>query len=192
MPRLWNETIDAHRRAVREATLDAAARLVAERGLAGVTMSEIAEATGIGRATLYKYFPDVDAILFGWHERQVARHLEHLAKVRDGTNDPAQRLPAVLEAYGSIQQKHPTSEIAALLHRGDHMARAEHHLAALVRDLIVEGVHAGEIRNDTAPEELARFCLHALTAARSARSKATVRRLVKLTLAGLQPPRRRR
>ncbi|MDR0358963.1 MAG: TetR/AcrR family transcriptional regulator, partial [bacterium] len=73
MPRLWNDTIEAHRQAVREATLDTAADLVAERGLASVTMSQIAEQTGIGRATMYKYFRDVDSILIAWHERQVDR-----------------------------------------------------------------------------------------------------------------------
>ncbi|RUV80905.1 TetR/AcrR family transcriptional regulator, partial [Mesorhizobium sp. M5C.F.Ca.IN.020.14.1.1] len=78
MPKLWNETIDAHRRAVRDATLDATAALVAERGLLSVTMAKIAEETGIGRATLYKYFRDVEAILVAWHERQVTGHLEHL------------------------------------------------------------------------------------------------------------------
>ncbi|HEX5902785.1 MAG TPA: helix-turn-helix domain-containing protein, partial [Actinomycetota bacterium] len=56
MPRLWTETVDAHRREVRSAVLDAAADLVAERGLRSVTMSEIAHRSGIGRATLYKYF----------------------------------------------------------------------------------------------------------------------------------------
>ncbi|TJV36742.1 MAG: helix-turn-helix transcriptional regulator, partial [Mesorhizobium sp.] len=55
MPKLWNETIDAHRRAVRDACLDTTAALVAEHGLLSVTMSKIAEETGIGRATLYKY-----------------------------------------------------------------------------------------------------------------------------------------
>ena len=37
--------------------------MVAAHGLASVTMSRIAEETGIGRATLYKYFSDVEAIL---------------------------------------------------------------------------------------------------------------------------------
>ena len=32
VPKLWTETIDAHRAAVREAALDATAALVAERG----------------------------------------------------------------------------------------------------------------------------------------------------------------
>src|SRR6266508_4210937 len=74
MPKLWNKTIEAHRREVRDATLDTAAKLVAEHGLRAVTMSQIAEHTGIGRATLYKYFSGVEAILLAWHERQITGH----------------------------------------------------------------------------------------------------------------------
>jgi len=61
-----------------------------------VAMSQIAEQTGIGRATLYKYFPDVDAILHAWHERQIAGHLAQLAAARDR---PGARLEAVLRTY---------------------------------------------------------------------------------------------
>src|SRR5919198_6449165 len=102
MPKLWNETIEAHRREVRDATLDTAAALVAEHGLRSVTMSQIAEATGIGRATLYKYFPDVEAILVAWHDRHVSAHLEHLAAVRDQHGEPGEQLEAVLLGYAHI------------------------------------------------------------------------------------------
>src|SRR6266566_8124543 len=102
VPKLWTETIEEHRRAVREATLDTTAALVAEHGLASVTMSRIAEETGIGRATLYKYFPDVEAILVAWHERQINRHLDYLAEVRDRAGAPGGRLQAVLEAYAHL------------------------------------------------------------------------------------------
>ena len=98
MPRLWDETIEAHRRAVRDAILDTTRALVTEHGLLSVTMSRIAEETGIGRATLYKYFPGVEAILLAWHERHVAGHLEHLAELRDRAGGAAERLEAVLEA----------------------------------------------------------------------------------------------
>src|SRR5687767_2901383 len=67
MPKLWNETIETHRRDVRDAILDATSSLVAEGGLRSVTMSLIAEKADIGRATLYKYFPDIEAILKSWH-----------------------------------------------------------------------------------------------------------------------------
>jgi len=47
----------------------------------------------------------------------------------------------------------------------------------------------GNLRKDVAPDELATYCLHALTAASNLASKAAVRRLVTVTLAGLRPPR---
>src|SRR5712692_2393831 len=138
MPKLWNETIEAHRRAVRDAILDTTAALVAEHGLASVTMSQIAEETGIGRATLYKYFSDVEAILFAWHERQVTGHLEYLAEVRDRAGDAHERLHAVLDAFALISFEHHDTDLAALLHRGDHVAQAERRLTQLVRRLLVD------------------------------------------------------
>ena len=187
VPKLWSDTIDAHRREVRDAILDATASVVAEHGLQSVTMSQIAEYTGIGRATLYKYFPDVDAILLAWHERHVARHLEHLAAVRDQAGDAGERLRAVLEAYALIAYERHDTELAARLHRGKHIARAQQRLSGLIRDLLIDAAEAREVRDEVAPDELATYCLHALTAASSMPSKAAVRRLVALTLAGLRP-----
>ncbi|MGH2435854.1 MAG: TetR/AcrR family transcriptional regulator [bacterium] len=189
MPKLWNETIKAHRREVRDAILDTTAALVAEHGLTSVTMSQIAEETGIGRATLYKYFSGVEAILVAWHERQVTRHFEHLVEVRNQAGDADERLEAVLEAFALISHEHHGTELAALLHRGEHVARAQQHLRGFIRDLLSEGANTGDLRDDVAPDELASFCLHALTAASSLPSKTAVRRLVTVTLAGLRPPR---
>lgn len=183
---MWNDTIEAHRAAVRGATMDTTAALVAKHGLASVTMSQIAEQTGIGRATLYKYFADVDAIMMAWHERQVAAHLDHLAAVRDhAAGSASQRLAAVLEAYALIARQHPDSELAAMLHRGDHIARAEQHLRNFIAQLIAEGARAGVLRDDIGAKELAIYCLHALTAAGSLPSQAAVHRLVAVTLAGI-------
>ena len=66
MPQLWAETIAAHQAEVREAILDAAGELLQRRGLLSLSMSEIAAAADIGRATLYKYFPDVEHVLAAW------------------------------------------------------------------------------------------------------------------------------
>ncbi len=190
MPKLWNETIEAHRREVRDAILETTAGLVAERGLRAVTMSRIAEETGIGRATLYKYFPDVEAIVLAWHERQIAGHLERLVQVRDRDGGAAQRLEAVLEAYAFISHEsrgHHDTELAALLHRDEHVARADHQLRHLLRDLVADAAKAGDVRDDVDPDELVGYCLHALTAASGLPSKAAVRRLVAVTLVGLRP-----
>ncbi|MBJ7593312.1 MAG: TetR/AcrR family transcriptional regulator [Candidatus Dormibacteraeota bacterium] len=191
MPRLWNETIEAHRRDVRLAILDTTAALVGAHGLLSVTMSQIAEETGIGRATLYKYFSDVESILLAWHERQIAAHLEQLAEARDQAGGASERLHAVLEAFALIAHEsrgHRDTELAAFLHRDQHVGHAQHQVHALIRGLLTEGAENGDLRNDVAPDELASYCLHALTAASSLPSKAAVRRLVAVTLAGLRPP----
>ena len=190
VPKLWNETIEAHRRAVRDTTLNTTAALVAKHGLRSVTMSQIAEQTGIGRATLYKYFPDVEAILLAWHERQATGHLAHLVEVRDRADDAGEKLEAVLEAYALMTYERPDgTELAALVHRGEHVARAQQQLSDMIRDLLRKAAETGDLRDDVAPEELASYCLHALTAASILPSKAAVRRLVTVTLAGLRPPR---
>ncbi|HYY45098.1 MAG TPA: TetR/AcrR family transcriptional regulator [Actinomycetota bacterium] len=190
MPRLWNQTIESHRREVRDAILNTTVALVEKRGLLAVTMSQIAEKAGIGRATLYKYFPDVETILYAWHEEQIGRHLQHLAEVRDRAKDPGERLANVLGAYAVISHQsrgHRDTELAALLHRDEHVARAEHRLQDMIRDLVAEAAKAGAVRGDMPPGELAHYCLHALTAAGTLSSRAAVRRLVEVTLAGLRP-----
>ncbi len=191
MPKLWNATIAAHRREVRNTILSTTVALVTEHGLASVTMSQIAKETGIGRATLYKYFPGVEAILVAWHEGQIADHLQHLAELRNQAGDAGERLKAVLEAYAfiSYHRGHHGAELGALLHRGEHMVKAEQQLIDLFRDLLAEVATTGDLRDDVPPEELASYCLHALIATSSLPSAAAVHRLVTVILAGLRPPR---
>jgi AcrR family transcriptional regulator len=204
VPKLWRETIEAHRREVRDAILDTTVRLLAEHGFTAVTMSQIAEETGIGRATLYKYFPDVEAILAAWHERQVNAHLAELARVRDRAGDGTNRLAAVLEAYALMIHEGrghlgaQMGELAASVHhdeahehhqRGTHGAHGRAQLRTFLRDLLSEATAAGAVRDDLTPDELATYCHHALSAAGSLPSKAAVRRLVAVTLDGIRPPR---
>ena len=189
VPKLWKDTIETHRRAVHDAAMDVAVAVVDERGLRSVTMSEIAERTGIGRATLYKYFPDVESILRAWHERQIAQHLEQLAAARDGARDPAGRLRAVLAAFGTIAQEshgHRDTELASLLHRDHALGGAQRRLVHLIAEVIRDAAATGAVRRDVSAEELASYCVHALSAARGVRSAAALSRLVDVTLAGLK------
>ncbi|MER7249415.1 TetR/AcrR family transcriptional regulator [Kribbella sp. NPDC000426] len=176
MPKLWTDTIAGHRESVREAVLDATASVVAERGLTGVTMSAVAQRAGVGRATLYKYFPDVESILTAWHQRQVADHLRQLTEIWTETG----RLEAVLEAYAFICHEHPPSEPAASLHRSEHVARGREQLVDFLAGLMTD------VRDDVPAKELATYCVHALGAAGAVPSKAAVRRLVAVVLSGLR------
>lgn len=155
--------------------------LVVEHGLRSVTMSQIAEKTGIGRATLYKYFPDVETILLAWHEQQIAVHLEELAEVREQAGEPVAGLRAMLEAYANISRQsrgHGDGALMAVLHRDDRVGHAERQIHRMVRDLLAEGARIGVFRDDVVPDELATYCLHAVTAARALPSEDAVRRLV--------------
>lgn len=191
VPRLWNETIAAHRNDVREAILETTWRLVEEQGLLSITMSGVAEETGIGRATLYKYFPNVESILLAHHQRHVEQHLAHLEELGKQPGEPVDKLVAVLTEYSLIsfyRGRHASPDLAALLHRGDQADGAEQTVRGLLRDLIMNARRAGAIRNDTSPDELAAYCQHALGAAADAPSEAAARRLAAVTISGLQTP----
>jgi AcrR family transcriptional regulator len=191
VPKLWSDTIDAHRRDVRSAILDAAWALAIERGVTAVKMAHVAERTGIGRATLYKYFPDVESMLIAHHERHMEDHLEQLAALRDGDGDVGERLKAVLRLYAGIAQARGqhAPELMTLVHRGEPAAGAQQQLIQALQALLTEAAEAGQVRSDVPVEELAGFGLHALSAARGLKSKAAVERLVDVTMAGLRAPR---
>jgi AcrR family transcriptional regulator len=189
MPKLWTETVEAHRHEVRLAIMDTTANLVAEQGLRSVTMSEIAVRTGIGRATLYKYFSDVDAILLAWHQRHIESHLQHLAEVRDETDEPEERLQRVLETFAHHaheSRSHRENELAGMLHRGEHMEVVQRELTQFLKGILQDEAGAGRIRSDVSPDELAEYCIHALTAAANLKTRAAVNRLVAVTLGSLK------
>ena len=184
---MWTETVQTHRQEVREAILDAASNLVQSRGLLAVTMSDIAEATGIGRATLYKYFPDVEMILSAWHQRHVEAHLAELRRIQQRTADPVARLQAVLARYADICRKRRRQggdELAAALHRSAQVRKLQLELLDLISGLVADAAEAGEVRQDVPAGELASYCVHALAAAGTS-STAAVDRLVDVVWTGI-------
>lgn len=66
--------------ATRKALADAALALFMERGFDRVTVAEIADAADVSIATLFKYFPSKEALLF---DRDADREAELVAAVRD-------------------------------------------------------------------------------------------------------------
>ncbi|MHB8718363.1 MAG: SbtR family transcriptional regulator [Candidatus Dormibacteria bacterium] len=93
--------------------------------------------------------------------------------------------------YASIQHAlratHAT-DLAAHLHGGKHVAQKRRQLVGMVRELIAAAAEEGTVRADVTPDGLATYCLHALAAASDLPSKTAIRRLVQVTMAGLQPP----
>jgi len=60
----------------------------------------------------------------------------------------------VLEAYAlmSHHREHHGTELAAFLHRGGRVARAQQQLRDMIRDLLTEAAETGDLRDDVAPD----------------------------------------
>lgn len=185
MPKLWTDTIEAHHEAVREAVLDQAAKLISKDGLSALTMSRLAETSGIGRATLYKYFGDLQEVLAAWHERHIAEHLRQLHAARERTSDSLEALETVLLTYAMGLWKQRGEPLAAALHKLPHMPSARDRLTHFVRVLFETAAKEGRIRSDVPANELAGYALAAIEAAAECGSATAVKRLVSLIMQSL-------
>lgn len=193
MPRNWTDTVDAHRVEVRSAILNSAWELVGADGLFAVTMSRIAEASGISRATLYKYFPNVESILTAYHLQHVEAHVGHLQALADEPGQPLERLNALATAWMEICRRrfeHGSGDLSSLLHREPAVAQAEERVRELFRSVLDRARTSRDIRADIPVADLADYCIRALAAASSTASAATRATLVEMTISGLLSPRR--
>ena len=170
MPRIWADTIDTHRRQVTDAVLDATAGLVEEAGPMSVTMSAIAARAGIGRATLYKYFADVESILVAWHHRQFDDRLSQLAALAgSGVGTLDELIGWALHQRRHLRDHHHSSIVGtlaeALAAPGSGMPDAvERSVVHALRDVVSDLAQRGEARHDVDPETLARWLLHGIHA----------------------------
>jgi AcrR family transcriptional regulator len=187
MPKIWNDTIENHHAAVKAAVLDAAADLIAEFGAGHLTMSAVAARTGIGRATLYKYFPDIETLLTAWHERQVAQHVAQLAEIARRPGTPRELLATALETYVRNAFGRRGGHDLIGLHGTNHVARARGHLLEFFSGLIGRAQEAGQVRADSPAGELAAYAVAALDAASALPTKAATVRLIAVVLDGLAP-----
>lgn len=84
--------------------LDAAAGLFARDGVGSVGMAEVAAAAGCSRATLYRYFPNRDALRMAFVQREARRLGVEIAAATARRSDPATRLEAaVLKAVDAVR-----------------------------------------------------------------------------------------
>jgi AcrR family transcriptional regulator len=83
--------------------LDAAGRVFAARGVQAAKMGDVAREAGCSRGTLYRYFPDRDALRRAYVEREARRVGAAVARAVAGIDDARPRLvEAMLAAWRAV------------------------------------------------------------------------------------------
>ena len=82
------------------------------------------------------------------------------------------------------RRRHGDDERAAVLHRSAQVRKSQQQLHDLISTLLAEAAEAGAVRQDVPAEELANYCVHALTAAGNS-STTAIDRLIDVVWTGI-------
>ena len=87
--------------------LETATSVFADKGYRNTDVQTIADAIGVGKGTVYRYFPSKQELFFAAVDRGMTNFLEELANEADKHTEPLDRLAAVVHAYLNYFQVHP-------------------------------------------------------------------------------------
>lgn len=139
----------------RRGILSRSAKLFAEHGYTGTSITMIADACGVSKALMYHYYNSKDAVLFDL----LADHLQHLVNVveaaarsaEDGTERLFAISAALLEAYRGADAEHQV-QIASLKllppPQQNQLKEMERQLVAIVSDAIALAIPSVADRRD--------------------------------------------
>ena len=124
--------------------LEAAAHVLAARG-EQASMSDVAAAAGVARATVYRYFPNRQALLDELADSAVRGAGDRLASARideipvlDGISRAIRALVEVGDGFIVLAREHPHAD----------RERFERHVGGPIRALVERGQSSGDIRED--------------------------------------------
>lgn len=137
---------------VRAGILDVAAAVLAERGTS-VSMTDIAQAAGVARATLYRYFPNREALLYALYEAALADLTGRLADARLDAVPTEEAVARMTRATIAATARY---RALGLFDRTPREARRiERQLAAPLRAVFERGAASGAFRRDLPVHTLA-------------------------------------
>lgn len=96
-----------HHGNLRAALLQAGEQLLEERGLAALSLRELARAAGVSHTAPYRHFKDKAALLRGIAQCGFERLRADIEAAGRGAGDPAQRLEEAAVAYVEFAVRHP-------------------------------------------------------------------------------------
>lgn len=149
MPRISARTLEEHRAETVDRLMDAWAELVRARGYADVSLADVAARAGLARTAIYNYFPDREALLFAWTDREVRRTLSILEQEIAEAPTHAEKLQAFVRMQlVDFATRHlpPGQEVVQFLNPETYGRFMEHiaPVEQMLRAIIDEGARAGE------------------------------------------------
>lgn len=145
----------------RERILAAAGEVFADRGL-DASLDEIAAAAGVGVGTVYRRFPDKDALIDALFEEKLGRAVQ-LAREAGEVEDPWEAFATFMRGMCAMQAVDRGFKEALLSRdRGrDRVAAARDTIAPLAIGLLRRAQEAGAVRDDLGPFDipLAHLCV---------------------------------
>lgn len=157
MTTLWSESVAHHKRRIQDHIVETTLQLISEKGMSGVSMSLLAERSGVSRKTLYNHFPDLEHVTLAWMRAEIEREYEQIRQGLAELGDPAEKLSFYVRSSLSAckdRQHHAGVEAAmssqaAMSHEAwDHISEQFSKTEALLREILHEGVQKGTLRRD--------------------------------------------
>lgn len=172
--------------------LDALQELLENKKLQTISVSEIAQTAGIGKGSIYYYFPSKDAILEALVERNYEKPLKTAKNLSEQKDiSPFTRMAMIFQACRNSSSEFLKSEGStgagaqekAFLHQ-KYMNHLITELKPVLAEIIRQGIEAGMIHFDR-PEVLAEIVLIVLTVKMDNTLIPSTKEEIEETIAGL-------
>jgi AcrR family transcriptional regulator len=175
----------------RQRILAAASEVFAERGL-GVSLDDIAAAAGVGVGTVYRRFPDKDALIEALFEQKI-RGIEDLARRSLEVEDPWEAFEGFMRGMCRLQaQDRGLKEALMSADRGhERLSAARETIAPVATKLLARAQEAGAVRADLGPFDvpMLHFAIGYVADATRAVHPSFYERVVTIMLDGLRAER---
>ncbi|UZN03666.1 TetR/AcrR family transcriptional regulator [Cellulomonas sp. S1-8] len=155
-PRTPPERTTYHHGALREALLDGAREMLADRGLDGFSLSALARRLGVSTAAPYRHFADRDALLDALCVEGYGLFGAALERGARTATDPRELLHALGVAYLTFAREHPAVFAIMFTERGDEVIEAGAPTFVPLVRAVVAAQDAGALPAGTDPRVLSR------------------------------------
>jgi AcrR family transcriptional regulator len=96
--------------------IHAAIQVFARKGLVKTKMTDIAEAAGIGKGTIYEYFRSKDEIFQSGFKKFFSEIEQDISKVTSATDNPVEQMRLLVSSYLKTLYKYGSEHVSIIMH----------------------------------------------------------------------------